>query len=277
MELTFIDYGTEAVLERSGCAVRYWLRDAAGPDAPLVVFLHGAGVDHRMWASQVDPFAERYRVLTLDLRGHGQSQPAGDYSFHALVEDGLALLDLVTPARVALVGLSMGGNVAQEMVFRQPDRFAALVCADCTCNTLVPFLDRISAPMYAALFEPLLALYPAGALVRQVAESSALTPSGQRYVTAAMQQPSTRELARIMKTLLVALHHEARYQVPIPELLCHGEHDRLGNIRKVMPRWRRRDPQSELVVIPDASHCSNLDNPAVFNRVVLEWLARVFS
>jgi pimeloyl-ACP methyl ester carboxylesterase len=80
-----------------------------------------------------------------------------------------------------------------------------------------------------------------------------------------------------MTSLLAVLHHERGYQVPVPQLLCYGEHDRLGNIRKVMPGWRRRDPQSALIVIPRASHCSNIDNPAFFNQIVLEWLGRVLS
>jgi pimeloyl-ACP methyl ester carboxylesterase len=239
------------------------------------MFIHGAGVDHRMWASQMDEFAERYRILTLDLRGHGRSRPASEYSFDALVEDGFAVLDLAKAEKVAVIGLSMGGNVAQEMVFRDPDRIAGIVCADCTCNTLVPFFDRLLTPVYGAMFGPLMALYPAKSLVRQVGETSASTPNGKRYVSAATAQLSKKELTPIMTSLLAALHHERGYTVSVPQLLCYGEHDRLGNIRKVMPIWRRRDPQSELVVIPDASHCSNIDNPAFFNRIALEWLGRV--
>ncbi len=277
MALTSANFGAEAVLESKGCALRYWLRDSCGPDAPLIMFLHGAGVDHRLWAGQLDAFAARYRILTVDLRGHGQSRPAGEFSFDALIEDGFALLDQVKARKVALVGLSMGGNVAQEMVFRDPGRIAAMVCADCTCNTLVPWFDRLTAPIYAALFGPILALYSMDQLVRQVGESSALTTKGRRYVTAATAQLSKGELTRIMKTLLAALHHERGYKVPIPELLCYGAHDSLGNIRNVMPKWRARDPHCELVEIPDAGHCSNIDNPALLNTVVLEWLGRVFA
>jgi len=277
VELTYTSYGTEAVVERRGCFLHYWLRETSKPDAPLVMFIHGAGLDHRMWASQIDAFAEQYRVLTCDLRGHGRSRPAGEYSFEVLVEDGFALAELAKADKVALIGLSMGGNVAQEMVFQNPSLFAGIVCADCTCNTLVPLFDRLLAPIYGALFEPLLALYSMDTLVRQVGETSALTQDGKRYVSAATAQLSKKELARIMSTLLVTLHHEHKYKVGIPELLCYGAYDRLGNIRKVMPKWHRRDPRSELAVVPEASHCSNIDNPAFFNRISREWLGRVFG
>ena len=81
--------------------------------------MHGAGIDHRVWAPQVAAFSVGYRVLTMDLRGHGLSRPAGDFAFARLVDDSFALLDAVGAERVILIGLSMGGNVAQEMVFRK--------------------------------------------------------------------------------------------------------------------------------------------------------------
>ncbi|HEX5262490.1 MAG TPA: alpha/beta hydrolase [Phenylobacterium sp.] len=241
------------------------------------MFIHGAGVDHRMWASQIEAFAEHYRVLTFDMRGHGLSRPAGEFSFDALVEDAFALAEVVKADKLAIIGLSMGGNVGQEMTFRSPRRIAGLICADCTCNTLVPFFDRLLAPLYGSLFRPLLAFYPMRTLARQVGEWSALTPEGQRYVGEATARFSKNQLSVIMTTLLAALHHEEGYRAPTPQLLCYGDHDQLGNIRKVMPKWRDRDPQSELVVIPKASHCSNIDNPTAFNQVVLAWLERLFG
>jgi len=274
LELTYSNYGTEAVLERRGSWLHYWLRDTHSENAPLVVFLHGAGVDHRMWASQMDAFAAKYRVLTLDIRGHGQSRPAGDYAFGTIVDDGFALLDIVRADKAILVGLSMGGNVAQEMVFRSPDRVAALVCLGCTCNTLVPWLDRTAEPVYEALFGPMLALYPMKALLKRIGKIISLKPDGQRYIYEASALLTNKELTTVMKSLLATLHHEPDYKVTIPELLLHGSDDNLGNIRKIMPKWHARDPHSEFVIIPEASHCTNIDNPAFFNRTALDWLGR---
>jgi pimeloyl-ACP methyl ester carboxylesterase len=275
LELTFSDYGTGAVLERLGCPLHYWVRRNADGDAPLLMFLHGAGVDHRMWASQIEAFAARHHVLTVDLRGHGQSRPEGGYSFPALVDDAFALLDIFSSRRVVLIGLSMGGNIAQEMVFRKPDRVTAAVFADCTCNTLVPPIDRATLPLYRALFGPMLAAYPTAALISQIGQTSSLTPSGQRYLREAAAQLTKLELASVMKTLLATLHHEPSYKVPIPELILHGSEDSLGNIRKIMPRWHARDTGSTFAVIPQASHCANIDNPGRFNEVVLGWIDRV--
>jgi pimeloyl-ACP methyl ester carboxylesterase len=228
-----------------------------------------------MWASQIDAFAERYRVLTLDLRGHGQSRPANPYSFEGVVEDCFALLDHLHVERAVVVGLSMGGNVAQEMAFERPERIAAMVCLDCTCNTLVPWADRLLVPVYRAAFGPMMALYPTNALLDQIAKGSSLSQAGQRYLHEASAQLSKAELTKVMKTLLATLHHEPDYRATTPELIMHGSGDQLGNIRKIMPKWHRRDPTSEFVVIPDASHCANVDNPRFVNQTVMDWLDRV--
>ena len=67
---------SEHILERRGCPLHYWL---GGPEgAPLVVLMHGATVDHRMFNPQVENLVHDYRVLVWDARGHGKSQPLGE-------------------------------------------------------------------------------------------------------------------------------------------------------------------------------------------------------
>ena len=102
----------------------------------MVVLLHGATLDHRAWDAQVRALSARYRVVVPDLRGHGESTLDGAFRFDDAVDDVAALLDQVADsAPVVLVGLSLGGNIAQEIVHRDPGRVDALVVADATCNT----------------------------------------------------------------------------------------------------------------------------------------------
>ena len=104
------------VLERAGCSLHYWL---TGPDdRPLVVFTHGATVDHEMFDAQVSVIAQHYRVLTWDVRGHGQSQPMDhEFTIRTAVEDLVAILDLLGYKTATFVGFSMGGSIIQELVF----------------------------------------------------------------------------------------------------------------------------------------------------------------
>ena len=83
---------SESVLERNGCPLHYWTGGSDGK--PLVVFTHGAGVDHHTFDRLVPLVAEHYRVLTWDVRGHGLSRPMGqNFSVPLAVEALLAILD----------------------------------------------------------------------------------------------------------------------------------------------------------------------------------------
>ena len=102
-----------------------------GPaDAPVVVLSNSLGATRGMWDPQVPALAERYRVVTYDTRGHGESPaPAGPYSLDDLVDDLVALLDEVGAERAHVVGLSLGGMTAMRLAAREPDRVDRLAAA----------------------------------------------------------------------------------------------------------------------------------------------------
>jgi pimeloyl-ACP methyl ester carboxylesterase len=92
-----------------------------------VLLLMGLGGDLHLWDPQVAPLAARGRVILCDNRGMGRSdKPAGPYSIALVAADALAVLDAAEVTRADLVGLSMGGMVAQELALSQPDRVGKL-------------------------------------------------------------------------------------------------------------------------------------------------------
>ena len=98
--------------------------DVDGPaDAPVVVLSNSLGSTRGMWEPQVPALAERFRVVTYDGRGHGESPaPAGPYTIDDLVDDVLALLDRLGAERAHLAGVSLGGMVGMRMAAREPAR-----------------------------------------------------------------------------------------------------------------------------------------------------------
>ncbi len=260
-----------SILERKGCPLHYWL--TGKEDGPLVVFTHGALVDHRTFEPQIAVVAQYYRVLTWDVRGHGLSQPMGaPFTIREAVEDLVALLDRLGYQQAILVGQSMGGNMAQEMIFLHPERVTALIDIDSTCNTL-----KLSTSERAMLrlARPLFYLYPYESLKKQSAQQSAVKPEVRQYLYEAMSQLSKDDFITIMMGTSLCLHYEPGYTITQPLLLLRGEHDQLGNIKTAMPRWAARDTQSQYVVVPDAGHCSNQDNPEFVNKLLLEFLQKV--
>lgn len=103
----------------------------SGPErAPVMVVLHALGESAASWDPVMPALAARYRVLAVDLRGHGKSSWAQPYSFEAMRDDVGGLLDALDLDRVVLVGHSMGGTVAYLLTFARPELVARLVIED---------------------------------------------------------------------------------------------------------------------------------------------------
>jgi len=129
----------------SAVAVSYTVAGAA--DAPAVVLSNSLGATRAMWDPQVPALAERFRVVTYDTRGHGESPaPAGPYTLDDLVDDLVALLEEVGARRAHVVGLSLGGMTAMRLAAREPGRVArlALLCTSAKADGQA-FRDRAAA------------------------------------------------------------------------------------------------------------------------------------
>src|ERR687893_2314544 len=100
-------------------AVSYTVDGAA--DAPVVVLSNSLGATRGMWDPQVPALAERFRVVTYDTRGHGDSPaPEGPYTLDDLVDDVVALLDRLGVRRAHVAGLSLGGVTGMRAGARGP-------------------------------------------------------------------------------------------------------------------------------------------------------------
>jgi pimeloyl-ACP methyl ester carboxylesterase len=263
----------ERTFVRDGCTIHYWL--AGRPDRPLVVFTHGAAIDHREWDAALAAVAGEYRFVTWDVRMHGASRPNPvPFTIPRATDDLVALLDQLGAAQAILVGHSMGGNITQEVIFRFPTRVRAAVLLGCANNTgkLTAFERlqlRVSGPLFA--------LYPWNLLRRQSADVSADRPEVRSYLYEAFGQMSKSEFVTVLLDLVKVLHEEPDYRIPVPFLLTHGAHDGTGNIRRAAPGWARREPHCEYVVVPEAGHMANMDNPTFFNQLLRRFLRQQTS
>jgi pimeloyl-ACP methyl ester carboxylesterase len=259
----------EFVLEREGCPIHYWV--GGEEKTPLVVFTHGAYIDHREWQNTLPLVIDAgYRVLTWDLRGHGLSRP-GTFKLTTALDDLLAILDLLKVQQATFVGHSMGGNIGQELVFRHPERVKSLVLLGCTWNfqKLTPF-EEFSVKVGV----PMLGWYPYQTLIKQMAEVTAYKEESRAYLREAFSVLSKPEFVQVMSEATACLHNEPDYVIPKPFLLMVGDKDRTGNIRKVAPMFAKHEPNCTFVLVPNAMHGFNLDTPEVFHKYLLEFLKK---
>src|SRR3954452_18123470 len=259
-------------LERPDATLRYWMSQPAAPTThPTLVLLHGATLDHRAWAPQVAALQDRFPLVTPDLRGHGAS--TGRFDFTAAVQDIEALLEVLPADQIVLVGLSLGGNIAQQLVRRNNPRVRAMVIADATCNTaarhpLAAWMGVAALHAQAAVHGP--------AFAQQAARATAIHPQVQQYALDANRHRSNHETVGILASLLTdALRPDPNYHLPVPTLLVCGEFDRIGDVARDSREWARRDALARFAEIPGAGHTSNLDNPEAFTEVLEAFLSRV--
>jgi pimeloyl-ACP methyl ester carboxylesterase len=261
---------TEHMFERAGGLIYYWLTGPA--DGPLIVLTHGAAMDHHMFAAQVEVLAQRYRVLVWDVRGHGQSRSPGDiFSLQAAVEDLLALLAWLGYEQATLIGHSMGSYIGQEIAFRCPHRVKALVAIDSTCLTLDhPWLIRPVMRLSPFVFRWL----PYSLFTWLAARMLSVTVQVGRYIGDVYGQLTKREFLSIWAAAMNCLHAEPNYRIIQPQLITHGQNDRVGFgvIKQQARAWTARDPNAHYVVVPKAGHNAHQENPAYFNKVLLEFL-----
>ena len=242
---------------------------------PWVVMSHSLACAVSMWDEQAEALKSRYKVLRFDTRGHGATDaPAGAYTLDLLAEDLHGLLATLGITSPHFVGLSMGGMIGMTYALKHPGLFKSLVL--CDTSSRVP---REAQPIWderiktateqgmAPLVEPTLKrwftepyLAKRNSVVERVASLIRTTPP-QGYVGCCHAIPKinlTDRLAAIKCPVQVIVgDKDAGTPVAMSEAIHHAI------------------PGSELVVIPDASHLSNLEQPTTFNAALLKFLARV--
>lgn len=246
--------------------------DVGDADAPPILFIHGFPLDGSMWHHAAHRLAPHHRVLIPDLRGYGQSPPAGDHASIADYADDLA--DLLDAARVTapavLVGLSMGGMIALDFAHRFPDRLRALVlcCTRATPETpeglerraavareaLTLGTANLAATMAAALFHP-----SAPAELRELWQRR-IAATDPRTVAAGARALASRPDARpLLPTLTV------------PSLVIAGDADTLTP-PDVLKSISDAIPGATFRIIPRAGHLPPVEQPDAFSACLAEFL-----
>ena len=249
--------------------------DDNGP-GPVVVLLHGFPLDRTMWASQASYLGSMYRVITPDLRGHGQTPaPEGIYPIEDMANDVVELLDaLKITEPVVMGGLSMGGYIALALAVKHPKRLRALMLMDTRAEA-----DSAEA---AAGRE---------ALARQVeaagnpeAAVTAMMPKlfGQKTrerradlvarVSDRMRLTSPMGIAGALRGMASRPDRTADLgRITLPTLVLAGAEDVLTP-PDGMRRLAGAMPNARFVEIPDAGHLAPLENPAAANEAMLQFL-----
>nr|SBO96824.1 Beta-ketoadipate enol-lactone hydrolase [Nonomuraea gerenzanensis] len=254
-------------LRLDGCDLRY--ADSGGTGTP-VVFTHGAGADHVMFADQAEHLRARgYRVVVWDLRGHGLSRPAGvPFTAGRALADLRALIGHLALDRPVLAGQSLGGNLGQALVRQDRHLARALIVIDSAWNTgPLSWSERL----LLKLATPALLAVPAGRLPRLMADACAVTPAARADARRAFSQLPKKEFVQVWNAAVELITPDPGYRTPVPLCLIRGSHDRTGNIASAMPRWAGAEGVEE-IVIPGAGHLCTQDDPRAVSTAIETFL-----
>ena len=258
--------GEPGIFTIDGCHLRYWL---IGPDdAPVIVCTAGATADHTMFLPQVGPLGDRYRLLLWDVRGHGLSQPMAQLpTAQRAATDLAALLDHLGIGRIGYIGQSFGGMIGQQLMIWQPDRVIAAIMLGTTSLTRpLSWLDRLGL----ALTPLAIRLYPKPLFRRHGPPYVAVTEQAQRAYRAMVDRLSPAAINDIYTALARSMPPpDPDFRLNVPLLICHGDQDRAGNIKRSAPKWVAHEPQARFAIIPNAGHNASMDNPSEFNHLSL--------
>lgn len=259
----------------SGRAVEVHYEEVRGPSvgdtAPVVVLSNSLGSTLAMWDEQVAALAEHFRVVRYDTRGHGRSPvPDGPYSIDDLVDDVVALLDRLGVQRAHFVGLSLGGMTGMRLASREPGRVdrLALLCTGAAMPPAANWTTRaatVRAQGTSAIAEAVVARWFTDAFrdakpeqIEHFEQMVAATPAegyaGCCEVIAEMDL--TGDLASVRAATLV---------------LC-GEDDPAAP-PAMMQRIADGITDSQLLVVPQAAHLANAEQPQVVTAALVAHLS----
>lgn len=250
---------------------------------PTVLMLHGIGGGHLAFAPQVETLANAgYRAVAWDMPGYGHSDPIEPYTFKGLAEKCIELIEGLmhsTPgAGLTLLGHSMGGMVAQEVVLRRPDLVRRLVL----CGTSSAF-GRPDGDWQQSFVHDRMAPLRAGKTMRELAETLVPAMVGERAlpegITLAkhcMGLVSPATYHRALDALVNFDRREALGLVAVPTLLIAGEQDRNAPPR-VMQQMAQRINGSRYVELPGIGHLMNLEAPDGFDQILIDFLREARS
>ena len=242
---------------------------------PTVLLLHGIGGGHLAFAPQVETLASSgYRAVAWDMPGYGHSAPIEPYTFKGLAASCIALIESLKCGEVTLLGHSMGGMVAQEVVARRPELVSKLVLAGTSPSFGKPdgewqrnFIAERTAPLNAGLTMAELA----ARLVPEMAGPEAL-PEGLKLATHCMSLVNPSTYRRALEALVTFDRRANLANIRVPTLLIAGEQDRTAP-PAVMKKMGDSIPGSTYIELAGVGHLQNLEAPDDFDGLLLNFLA----
>jgi 3-oxoadipate enol-lactonase len=249
--------------------------DLLGPEAgPVACFAHSLASDGGMWAEQVASILDAgFRVLRADMRGHGGSS-AGEppYTMDELADDLAALLDALSLQAVHLVGLSIGGMLAQSLAMRNPAKLASLVLCDTQPSAPPSARTAWSAPLAMVRQADSLAPVRSGLLKAWFTDTfKTQRPARWQQIHDTLMATSVAGFEGCVTAMSSFDHTASLGSIRLPTLVVYGADDPMTPPAENQ-RLAALIPGARVEAIAGAKHFPNVEQAEAFNRILRDWL-----
>ncbi|SHE79009.1 alpha/beta fold hydrolase [Alkalibacter saccharofermentans] len=245
-----------------------------GPEnAPAIVFNHGVTMDHRTFKEQIEALKDKYRVIIWDMPYHGKSSAIDDrLHLSATAADFLMeLLDDLKIDKAILVGLSFGSFVSQHAASKHPARVVAMI--QISGQSLYPkrsaFLN-ILKPFFVIATK----IQSEKRLAKSFAKHKTITPHTLVYLEEGVYHIGKKTLGHLFKEMIRDWVTGIPELLKQPMLIIYGDRE-FGAVKKMHQRWHANTPNSEIVMIKNAHHITNQDNPEEVNKAILSFITNL--
>lgn len=245
-----------------------------GEGIPLLL-IHGYPLNCQMWQPQLEDLSDIARVIAPDLRGHGDSSSVpGAYSMELLAKDCAALLDYVGISQpIIICGLSMGGYVAMAFFRMYPSKLKGLILASTRAGADSPEVRSQRSKVVNQI--PKEGIQPIASSMSQKLLAPMNYLKNPTLVTKIKSMIEMTSMEGIRGAQLGMMDrfdsHATLKQIEIPTLVIHGHEDQIVPLSEA-EEMKAEMKYSKLVIISHAGHLPNLEQPAIFNQAVREYL-----
>jgi 3-oxoadipate enol-lactonase len=255
----------------NGIEVNYEIHGKEG--APWLVLSHSLACSVRMWDPQIAALKDKYRILAYDTRGHGGSDaPKGAYTLELLADDLFFLLRELKITAAHYCGLSMGGMIGQTFALKYPGVLKTLTLADTTSR-----YPADAVPLWADRIKT----------VESKGMEALAQATVERWFTEPFRKNSPEIVSEIRKVIVATpvagyagccnaipkINATARLkEIKCPILVIVGADDPATPVA-MAKEIQDNAPGSKLVVLPQAAHLANLEQPAGFTRALQDFLS----
>ena len=235
-----------------------------------IVFLHAFPMNRTMWAAQKNALSSQFRIITIDLRGHGESDaPLGRYTLDQSADDVSALLDHLAIPQAVFAGLSMGGYILLAFYRKYADRVKGLILADTRAQA-----DTVEGK--DGRFQMAQTAYTNGpSAIADLMIPKILSPVTIQTKPDLVQQVRAmiegNQISGITGDLMAMAERPDSVpllaQITCPTQIIVGELDQ-GTPPSDAKLMAEKIPGARLAIIPNAAHMTNLERPDAFNQIV---------